>query len=789
MTLKFAPLAVAALVSAPAFADGSKHRFDIPAQDLAAALQQLSAQSGAAMLYTEQAAAGKSAPALHGEFTLEEAVRRLISGSGLIYTIDGSGTVTLRPGENRQETTTLGTVMVSAKAIYDTTDPYNTDYQVRHASTATKTDTPIMQTPMSVKVVPQSVLKDQQAITIEQALRNVSGVSSGLGGSGTFFIRGFGSYLNYRDGYKSQGEWAHTEDLENVERVEVLKGPGSILYGRAEPGGIVNFVTKQPLDQPYYALRQQFGSFDLYRTSVDATGPLNDDKSLAYRFNLGYQSNHSFQEFGGNERLLVAPTLRWNISERTVSTVKLEYSNIKELGNGRVPLLGNGPAPIARERNLGEPWSFTEDEYVMLALNTEHDFNDRWKLRHRFNFKNYKQTISAIHGSSADPATGNVGRAFFAQNTDGDDFQHNFYNALELTGKFATGFVKHNILLGGDYYRTDYRATMAGFGSNPDFYDNSNLYNPVHRAAPPTILPSDVTYSNSTLPWFGLYAQDQAELPFHIHLLAGLRYDNADMYSSSSGEFGSGRSPDTHSERVSPRGGLVWQPIPEFSVYGSYTENFGMPGNFGLDGQPLPAQTADQWEVGAKTELFDGRFTATLAYYDLTKRNSPIAGYLAYTRALGEAESRGIEFDVSGELAPGWSVIGAYSYMSFAKTIADETDPAVVGKRLNNAPKHNGSLWTTYQFQQGDLRGLKFGVGMQAVSQREIGFYETAQAPGYAIMNLMTSKDWKVGQTKVTAQLNIDNLLDKTYNASIYSYGPTYYGNPRTFMGAIKIEY
>ncbi|ANE57318.1 TonB-dependent receptor domain-containing protein [Methylomonas sp. DH-1] len=127
--------------------------------------------------------------------------------------------------------------------------------------------------------------------------------------------------------------------------------------------------------------------------------------------------------------------------------------------------------------------------------------------------------------------------------------------------------------------------------------------------------------------------------------------------------------------------------------------------------------------------------------------------------------------------------------MSFAKTIADETDPAVVGKRLNNAPKHNGSLWTTYQFQQGDLRGLKFGVGMQAVSQREIGFYETAQAPGYAIMNLMASKDWKVGQTKVTAQLNIDNLLDKTYNASIYSYGPTYYGNPRTFMGAINIEY
>jgi len=787
MKLKLERLAIAALVSAQAAADAGKHRFDIPAQELAAALQQLSAQSGAAMLYAEQAAAGKTAPALHGEFSVEEAVRRLTAGSGLNYRIDASGTVTLQPGGS-SSATTLGAVTVVGKSVYDANDPYNTDYQVRHASTATKTDTPIMQTPMSVKVVPQSVLRDQQAITIEQALRNVSGVSSGLGGSGTFFIRGFGSYLNYRDGYKSQGEWAHTEDLENVERVEVLKGPGSILYGRAEPGGIVNFVTKQPLDTPYYALRQQFGSFDLYRTSVDATGPLNDDKSLAYRFNLGYQSNHSFQEFGGNERLLVAPSLRWNISERTVSTVKLEYSNIKELGNGRVPVMGKRPAPIARATNLGEPWNYQEDEYVMLALNTEHDFNDNWKLRHRFNFKNSYLTMSAIHGSNANSATGNMRRAFFAQNTDGQDFQHNFYNALELTGKFATGFMQHNLLLGGDYYRTDYRATMAGFGFNPDLFDDSNIYNPVHRAAAPTILPTDVTYTNSTLPWFGLYAQDQVELPFHLHLLAGLRYDNADMYLSSSGEFG-GPSPDTHSERVSPRGGMVWQPIPEFSVYGSYTENFGMPGNFGADGKPLPAQTADQWEVGAKTELFDGRFTATLAYYDLTKRNAPIAGYLAYSRALGEAESRGIEFDVSGEILPGWSMIGAYSYMPFAKTIADETDPAVVGKRLNNAPKHNGSLWTTYEFQQGDLRGLKFGAGMQAVSQREIGFYETAQAPGYAIMNLMASKAWTVGKTKLTAQLNIDNLLDKTYHASIYSYGPTYYGNPRTFMGAIKIEY
>lgn len=788
-------LVLGALLTVPnsAVADDASRAFDIPAGALSTALNRLAESGGLQLVYDAAITAGIQSQGISGNYQPQAALQQLLGNSGLSYRVAENGTIVIeRQTLNyKQDPTALPAVNVVGKAAsyFEGEDPFSTDYKRSNATTATRTDTSIMQTPMSVKSVPQAVLKDQQAITIDQALRNVSGVSSGWGGSGHFFIRGFGSYINYRDGFLSQGEWAHTEDLENVERVEVLKGPGSILYGRTEPGGIVNFVTKQPLDVPYYSLRQQFGSFDLYRTSVDATGPLNSDKTLAYRFNLGYQSNHSFQEFGGNERLMVAPTLRWNISDRTVSSIKMEYSNIKELGNGTVPVMGNRPAAISRERNLGDPWNYQEDEYFMLSLNTEHEFNDNWKLRHRFNFKNYNLTMSANAGSSADPLTGDVGREFFAQNTDGQDFQHNFFNALELNGKFDTAFLKHNLLLGGDYYRTDYRATMAGFGSNLALYDTSNVYSPFHTATAPVILPTDITYSNSTIPWFGLYAQDQIELPYHFHVLAGLRYDNADLFYSSSGEFGSGRNPDTHSERVSPRGGVVWQPIPELSLYGSYTENFGAPNYWGGDGKPLPAQTADQWEVGVKTELFDGRLSATLAYYDLTKRNAPIATWLAFSRAQGEAETRGIEFDVSGEILPGWNVIGAYSYMPFAKSIKDETDPTVIGKRLNNAPKHNGSLWTTYQLQDGDLKGLKLGAGMQALSQREIGYYETAQAPGYAIFNLMASQAWQVGKSKITAQLNIDNLLDKTYTAAIYSYGPTNYGAPRTFMGAIKIEY
>lgn len=767
---------------------GQKQDFNIPAQSLSSALLQFSENTGVKTFFSADVARDIKTPGLSGSYTPQQALDKLLANTGIAYRFTDTESVALSvaPKKNGTETTTLKAMTVTGNAVKNVNDPNNKDYKITNAVTATKTDTPIMQTPMSVKVVSRQVIKDQQVITVDQALRNVSGAVSGAGGTGTFFLRGFGNYNVYKDGYKNQSQWAHTEDLANVEWVEVLKGPGSILYGRSEPGGLVNFVTKQPLDTPYYSLSQQFGSFDLYRTNVDATGPLTANNDLAYRFNLGYQTNNTFQEFGSDERIFVAPSLRWNISDKTTSTLKVEYSDIKENGRGTVPLLANRPANIPRELNLGDPWNLQEDEYTMVSLNTEHAFSDAWKLRHRFNFSNHILTMSGRFpaGGSAS-ATGDVFRPFFASNTDGDDYQHNFYNALELTGKFKTGFAKHAVLVGGDYYRTDYRATSAGF--TPATRDTTNLYNPVHQAGPPTILPAAVSTENFTLPWFGLYAQDQVELPYNFHLLAGLRYDNAESDGTRIGPNG-GPVKDTRYDQVSPRGGLVWQPIPELSVYGSYTENFGAANSFWSD-KPLPPQTAQQWETGIKTELFDGRFSGTIAYFDLKKQNLPIQINPLTTTAIGEAESRGIELDLTGEILPGWNIIGAYAYTPFAKTLKGNAGAGMDGKRLNNAPVNNGSLWTTYEFQQPLLHGLKVGAGAQAVGQREIGYTETAQAPGYVTANLMVSKLWKVGASRLTTQLNVDNLLDKTYAGSIYSYGPTLYGAPRTFMGSIKIEY
>ncbi len=799
-------LGTALAVCLPGVALADSQQYNIPAGSLATTLNKLAETGGLQLVYDAAIAEGLNSKGLSGNYSPEAAIKQLLGNSGLSYRMTGNKTVVIEklPPSSKQEPTTLKPMTVTGNVVKDVNAPENKDYKITNAVTATKTDTPIMQTPISVKVVSQQVMKDQQVITVDQALRNVSGAVAGAGGTGTFFLRGFGNSNVYRDGFLNQSQWSHTEDLTNVERVEVLKGPGSVLYGRSEPGGLVNFVTKQPLDTPYYSLRQQFGSFDHYRTNIDATGPLTANKDLAYRFNLGYQSNNTFQEFGGNERLFVAPSLRWNISDKTSSTLKVEYSKIRETGNGNVPLMGNRPAPIPRSRNLGDPWNLQEDEYTMVSLNTEHAFNDAWKLRHRFNFSNHVLTMSAQNAdgnwASIDPAVGDITRSFFAQNIDGNDFQHNFFNALELTGKFKTGFAKHTLLVGGDYYRSDYRATMAGFGANPNQYDTSNIYNPIHMAGPPAISQADITTSNSTLPWFGIYAQDQIELPFNVHLLGGLRYDNAETDSIATGEYASDRT-RSQEDKISPRGGVVWQPIPELSVYGSYTENFGASNGFDQDRKPLPPQTASQWETGIKTELFDKRFSGTLAYFDLTKENLAASVRPGVTEAIGKAESKGIELDFSGEILPNWNIIGAYAYTPFAKTTKDSAtvydenfnpigiNSGNTGFRLNNAPKHSGSLWTTYEFQQPVVHGLKLGAGMQAVGQRQIGYNETAQAPGYATVNLMVSKLWKVGASRLTTQVNLDNLLDKTYTSSIYSYGPSNYGAPRTVIGSIKIEY
>ncbi|NOU22121.1 MAG: TonB-dependent receptor plug domain-containing protein [Methyloglobulus sp.] len=294
--------------------------FNIPAQNLPTALKQLAGQSRLQMLYDGPTVQGKRSAALKGRYTPQQALQQVLTGTGLRAVATGNNAVAVKSApppesiDNGSEST-LPKVTVEADASYDpdwAKDPYNPDYVLPNATSGTKTDTPIMETPLNVQVISKQVLKDQQVITLDQALKNVSGVTTltNTNSDNSLFLRGFQTRTTFRNGFRMDGSESnggslgHGQQFANVESVEVLKGPAAILFGRVEPGGMVNIVTKQPRATPYYSLTQQFGSYDLYRTSIDATGPLTKDDTLLYRMNASFQSNNTFQDLVKNEDVL-----------------------------------------------------------------------------------------------------------------------------------------------------------------------------------------------------------------------------------------------------------------------------------------------------------------------------------------------------------------------------------------------------------------------------------------------------------------------------------------------------
>ncbi len=787
----------------PGLSDADKSQkiqFNLPSSDLASALNRFAEKTGMELSYPAAMVAGSKAKPLRGGYSVQEGLNELLRGTGLTYRLTGDNGVTLQKVADvnpKSDTVTLAAMTVTGKATYDTADPYNPDYTRPNASTATKTDTPIMETPFSVQVVPSQVLKDQQVVRVEKALTNVAGVIQLPGNGGAqdmSMIRGFTNNTYFRDGFRLPtgigGGGTTKRDTANLERVEVLKGPGSILFGRAEPGGIVNMVTKQPLDKPYYSMQQQFGSYDFYRTTADATGPVNADKSLLYRVNLAYENSGSFQDNVNGERVFVAPTLTWKISPKTKVGLELEYLHFNDPIDHGIPTLGNRPAPVPRSFALNEPqFNRNEGDRTGVFMNFSHAFNDNWKVENRFGSEFVDWNTQGVTFGAAS-ANGNLVRSFYGLN---DQSSQRYSNTLNLTGKFSTGFLKHTLLLGYEHFQFDQDRM---FGSSPTAYSAPsafNIFRPTYTGLGPTINPARYTPQKLSQSWDGYSVQDQVELPFNFFALGGVRYDDAETQFDVNNQLNK-LSKDSG---VSPRGGLLWRPMQWLSLYGSYTENFGA-SNYTSNnlGANLGPQRGQQWELGTKTEFWDGRLTASIAYFDLTKQNLPVPDPAnldgLHFLTVGAAESRGIEFESTGEILPGLKLIGAYAFTPFAyvtKDVAANGGIGSQGKRLPMAPEHSGSLWTTYEFQNNELRGLKLGGGVTAAGQRQGDSLNTYQLPGYATLNLMTSYALKVGSTKVTTQLNVDNLLDKNYFVGSNGATAAFYGSPRTFMGSIRVEY
>lgn len=688
-------------------------------------------------------------------------------------------------------------------------------YRVDTAFTATKTDIPLMETPVSVQVVPKAVMEDQKTTRIKDALENVSGVrpqpSLGLGNG--FIIRGFRNGLVYRNGLLANSSGFLSEfDTANLESVEVLKGPASVLFGRSEPGGLINITTKRPLDMPYYSLEQQFGSFDFYRTEWDATGPITGNKSLLYRFSGSYQKNNSFRDFISNDRVMVSPSLTWRPSDAMDFNVNVEGVNQHFQADFGIPVIGKRPAPIPISRTFGDPNDPIDTlSKVHLGTTLNYRFNEDWAVHHRFLASYTHEDETFLNPTPAfddalalDPTTGILKRNVFFEEDNAQVYSTN----LDLTGKLRLGQSKHETLLGFDYYRSFTKYHIQGFFMTPNPSLAINIFNPapsfgippsVFRDALRTVEDPTSNFSVVRDQWYGVYFQDHITLWDKLHILGGGRYDWIETGFASDGSFAAAKAalPSRKDQGFSPRVGILYQPWTWLGLYGHWTKSLGANNGKSATGKAFDPEKGEEFEAGVKTGLFDQRLLATMAYYHLRKLNILTRDFstpdpFAFI-AIGEARSQGVEFDMTGRMTDNLSVIASYTYTD---AIVTKDNSGLQGKRLTNVPRHSGSLWLKYDVNgYAAQEGWSFGVGGVGAGQREGDVPNTFQLPGFVRMDAFAAYKMKVGPTRVTAQFNIRNLLDKRYFESTDPFSNVaprlgvYPGAPLTAIGSIRVEF
>lgn len=678
-------------------------------------------------------------------------------------------------------------------------------YVVKKAVSATKTDTEIHDAPVAIQVVPRTVMDDQQVINVKQAARNVSSVMpSSYQFYEGYIIRGFDTGSNvYRNGLRQPS--FTDQQTANVEQVEILKGPAAVLYGRIEPGGLVNVVTKKPLAVPYYSIQQQAGSWDFYRTTVDATGAITNDNTLLYRVNAAYQNNHAFVDYLDNENFFIAPSLTWRPSDKLEFNLDLEFQRKEYVhfgtNGGGVPAIGDRPADLPRSRYIGNPSISVrhpnEQDRNYLGFDWSYAFNDNWSLKHRIGYTDVDYLTHYAGARAFNETTG-----VLTQSLQGA-FQNrrSLGTNLDLTGKFQTGVIQHNVLLGMDYFRLKQYYHGLGLGSAVVSIAPINVFDPVYTDISSVV---DTTPENSFFVrkefWRGFYFQDQMKFGNKWHLLLGGRFDDANHGTGNDSVVGSSitrawnKLAMRHDNAFSPRIGVLYQPIPAISLYGNYVESFGT--NNGISaatGESFDPQKARQNELGVKAEMFGGKLTTTLAAYEITKTNilTRDPNNPTVSIPIGEAQSRGIEFDVAGKIGDHWNIIGNMALTSTEVT-KDNSTINIQGNRLAGVPLRSGSIWTTYDGTSGN-KGWSYGAGVFLVDQREGDSRNTFQLPGYARVDaFMSYKFQAFGAKTATAQLNVNNLLDKKYfdhGGSNNSRLNSYYGEPLNIMGSLRLEY
>ncbi len=677
-------------------------------------------------------------------------------------------------------------------------------YKLPSSTIGNKTNTPNLEVPQSVQIVPREVIEDQGALTLTEAVRNVAGVGSDFGFNGSaqplFVMRGFsaasmtaagsmsGASTYYLNGVKVSGV---PVNMANVESVEVVKGPSSVLYGRAEPGGLVNVVPRSLTKEKHFGFEQTIGQYGLSRTAVNGSGALNDDKTLLGRFSISNDHAKSNRDFVQNKLDAFSGTLAYIPDAVSKVAVSYDHNAQKYRTDFGVPAIGNRPAPIASNiqyNNSPDLSSITSDA---LTVDGQTQVAQDWTLKGRLahvTSKTHEVDIwpwrdggyytTYVYGLTPTPcpsgSTVNICRFYYYARPNGES--QTDQATVSLTGDIHLGGLEHKLLFEFEQYKTS--KTGLQYLS---YVGAVSIATPVSGAGPSLNTSSAFSYDyEQHSKWTSLTVQDQVKLGQGWQLVGALRHDSTDaVYADKANAAAVVPNKESH---LSPRLGLVWEFAPKQTVYAQYQEAVAAANGRSSAGVPLASETAKQKEVGWKTSNALGNLDTTVAYFELTKQN--IADYSLFPTitTIGEAVSRGLELDAIGKLSPKLSMMASYAHLFDAKY----TQGAYQGLKLANAATNSGSLWLRYAV---DAQWTT-GAGVFAQGQRQADYANTVQMPGYSRVDAMVAYAFKEGGYKGSVQFNLKNVFDRQYYSGSHQLVTDWIqpGAPRTASVTLRLD-
>jgi len=665
----------------------------------------------------------------------------------------------------------------------------------KHSATRTKTATPLVKTPQSISVVTREEMDTRQPATVKEALNYAPGVFASRGSANTIDaveIRGFTSVNTnqYLDGIKLQGDNYSEVSMDPymLERVELLRGPSSVLYGKSNPGGVITMVSKRPTTEPLREIQFKMGSDSLYQTGFDFSDAIDDAGVYSYRLTGVAHSQDSQQEMAKEKRYSIAPSFSWRPDDKTNFTFLSNFQNDPYLGfYGWLPRQGTVVPYYDAAGNAHKlPTNFNDGEAVnkmsrnqkMVGYSFDHEFNDTWTVRQNLRYTKLQTQYIGFYGTGY-TAPGTLNRAYVQSNEN----LSNFDVDTQAQAKFATAEVDHTLLMGVDYMRMR-NDIDADYGTASDL----NMLAPQYGSDK-----SNLYYAYNILnrqEQTGLYAQDQAEWD-HWILTAGLRYDIAKTSTLTRSTNDTAAITD---HRFTWRGGLNYLFDNGISPYFSYSESFEPTPGATVTAQPFKPSIGKQYEAGLKYIPDDRPISLTAAVYQLTKDNNLTVdpANTNFSVQSGVIRSRGVELEAKAAVNANINVIASYTFTDAKYT----HDTHYQGQRPVEVPRNMASLWADYTFHESALSGLTVGSGVRYVGATS-SFYTTGEdnnkpfnVASYALVDALVKYDLaRVGLPGSSVGVNINNLFNREYVASCYRDYACYWGTDRQIVATATFRF